>query len=366
MTIQAAFAALAFGTAGALAQTAPAAPAPSPKEEVLTLSPFVVKESQSQGYKAANSVTASRFALPIIDTPMSIQVVTEDFMKDIGSRDALESLSYVSGVTQGASPIRLEGSNAFNIRGVQTGFILRDGVTSYGINDSYNIERYEVLKGIVGMMYGDRNLGGVINAVSRKPKEKFGGEIMARTDSYDSWRVQGNITGPLNESKSLLFVLSAFAKDEGTFMDYERLRARGITGALTWRPFINTSISGEIETYSQNNTLATKLPPLQIARNARFAGDAVFWQRIGYAPVAKEFNYGGPNAYLRENNKLYAFTIDQKIAEWLNFRSYGNYAVRDQRRFNRDAAASFTTIGSSTPRSYFDFATGTVRTETED
>ena len=119
--------------------------------ETVKLSPFEVVAESEPGYRAANSVTASRFALPIIDTPMSIAVVTEEFLKDIGARDALDSLSYVSGVTQAFSPVRLEGSNGFNIRGVQTSFMLRNGVTSYGINDGYNIERWEVLKGIVGI-----------------------------------------------------------------------------------------------------------------------------------------------------------------------------------------------------------------------
>lgn len=207
------------------AQIAPTAPAQSTNDgttgsasssdSTVLLSPFEVVAEQEPGYRASNSVTASRFALPIKDTPMSIQVVTDEFIRDIGARDALDSLSYVSGITQGPAAIRLEGSNSFNIRGATSSFTLRNGVLSYGFNDGYNIERWEVLKGIVGMMYGDRNLGGVVNSVSAQPKEKAGGEVYMRFDENDSWRFTTRVTGPLNKDRSLLFMVNALKEDEG-------------------------------------------------------------------------------------------------------------------------------------------------------
>lgn len=362
----------------ALPLALPAQPTPPPPasadDDAVRLSPFEVNTERAQGYRAANSITASRFALPILDTPMAINVVTEEFMRDIGARDQLEALAYVSGITQGASPVRLEGSNNFNIRGVSTGFSLRDGVLSYGINDGYNIERYEVLKGIVGMMYGDRNLGGVINAVSKKPREAFGGEVFTRTDEYGSWRIQGDITGPLNAAKTLLFRVNAFAKDEQTFMRDEHLAGHGITTALAFTPFDSTRLNVEYEYYKQNNTLATKLPPLQNARGPRTANDTTWVQRVGYANVPKDFNYGGTETYLNEVNRILSGTLDQRLLDWLNFRSHASYSVRAQDRLNRDGGATFLEQGFATnsatdnvpvaPRQIFDFATGLTRPET--
>lgn len=349
--------------AAAQAQEAAPAPASADEKDVVVLSPFEVR-SVDKGYAASNSITASRFALPIIDTPMSITVVTEEFLRDIGARDALDSLSYVSGVTQMNAPIRLEGSNSFNIRGVTSSFILRNGVTSYGINDGYNIERWEVLKGIVGMMYGDRNLGGVINSVSAQPREKAGGEIYVRTDEYNSYRVSGRITGPLNKDRSLLFVVSALKKDEGTYMRDERLRAQGVTAGLTWRPFDQTKISVEYELYSQKNVLGTKLPPFQLAAGPRFDNDTNWWQRVGFAPVPLDFNYGGTDSYLNEINRAINGTFDQRLTSWLDFRSNAVYSKRAQNRLNRDAGPTYTTVAPGRARNYFDWATGTFKTET--
>jgi len=337
--------------------------------DTVVLKPFEVNV-QATGYRAANAITASRFALPIIDTPMSIQVVTEDFMKDIGARDQLSALSYVSGVTEGNSPVRLEGTNTFNIRGQSTSFSLRDGIQNYGINDGYNIERYEVLKGIVGMMYGSRNLGGVINAASKRPKDRPFTELFVRTDGYGSWRGQLDLNQPLNESKSLLLRVNAFKKDEGTFMNDERLRAHGVTTALSYAPFENTKVSVDYEVYSQDNILATKLPPLQWARGPRFAGDTVWNQRIGYAALPNDFNYSGSSTYLREFNRVLSGSVDQKVFDWLDFRSFASYSVRAQDRLNRDGGAVFTENGFATnsaaastpiaPLNVFDFRTGTL------
>ncbi len=347
--------------AAAEAQTASSAPGPS---ETVKLSPFEVIAESEPGYRAANSVTASRFALPIMDTPMSIAVVTEEFLRDIGARDALDSLSYVSGITQGNSPVRLEGSNSFNIRGVATGFMLRNGVTSYGINDGYNIERWEVLKGIVGMMYGDRNLGGVVNSVSAQPKSKFAAEVYTRFDDEDSWRVTGRVTGPLNKDRTLLFMVNAMKKDEGTFMKDERLAAEGFTGSLIYKPFDRTKLFVEYEYYNQHNTLATKLPPYQFAAGPRANNDRNWWERVGFAPVPLDFSYSGSETYLNEINRVINLTLDQKLLGWLDYRSNFIYSKRAQDRLNRDAGPTYTTVAPGTARSYFDYATGQVKTET--
>lgn len=333
--------------------------------EPVKLSPFEVVAESEPGYRAANSVTASRFALPIMDTPMSIAVVTEEFLRDIGARDALDSLSYVSGITQANSPVRLEGSNGFNIRGVQTGFMLRNGVTSYGINDGYNIERWEVLKGIVGMMYGDRNLGGVVNSVSAQPKAKSAAEVYTRFDDNDSWRVSGRVTGPVNKDRTVLFMVNAMKKDEGTFMKDERLAAAGVTASVIYKPFDRTKLFAEYEYYNQNNTLATKLPPYQAAGGPRANNDTNWWERVGFAPVPLDFNYGGTEAYLNEINRVINLSLDQKVFGWLDYRSNFIYSKRAQERLNRDAGATFTTVAPGRARTYFDYATGQVKTETE-
>jgi iron complex outermembrane receptor protein len=337
---------------------------PDAEDATRTLSPFEVRADQESGYRASNSVTASRFALSIMDTPMSIAVVTEEFLRDIGARDALDSLSYVSGITQGNSPVRLEGSNSFNIRGVQTGFMLRNGVTSYGINDGYNIERWEVLKGIVGMMYGDRNLGGVVNSVSAQPKSKPAAEVYTRFDDNDSWRVSGRVTGPINKDRTVLFMVNAMKKDEGTFMKDERLAAEGVTASVIYKPFDRTKLFAEYEYYNQHNTLATKLPPLQAAAGPRANNDTNWWERVGFAPVPLDFNYGGKETYLNEVNRVINLSLDQKVLGWLDYRANFIYSKRAQERQNRDAGATFTTVAPGTARNYFDYATGQVKTET--
>src|SRR3954466_7498880 len=78
-----------------------AAPASAPLEEkdkTIVLSPFVVDASQDQGYRATNSISGSRLNTPIKDLPMSLEVITSEFMKDIGANDLRQALAYSAGI----------------------------------------------------------------------------------------------------------------------------------------------------------------------------------------------------------------------------------------------------------------------------
>jgi outer membrane receptor protein involved in Fe transport len=47
-------------------------------EEVVQLSAFQVQTDRERGYRATNSLTATRTATSILDTPLNITVLTED------------------------------------------------------------------------------------------------------------------------------------------------------------------------------------------------------------------------------------------------------------------------------------------------
>jgi vitamin B12 transporter len=122
-------------------------------------------------------VTATRTEQPIEQATTSISVITRD---DIESRDApgvVDVLRDVPGVdvSQTGSP----GSSAsVFIRGANADqtLILLDGVEvnspslggfDFGILNTDNIDRVEVLRGSGGTLYGSEAVGGVINVISR-------------------------------------------------------------------------------------------------------------------------------------------------------------------------------------------------------
>src|SRR5688572_31987401 len=81
-----------------MAQTAPAPGSETPEEEVIRLSPFQVVETEDVGYRATNTTSGTSLNTAIKDLPMTIQVVTAEFINDIGATDFTEALAYASGV----------------------------------------------------------------------------------------------------------------------------------------------------------------------------------------------------------------------------------------------------------------------------
>src|ERR1051326_6159717 len=79
---------LIFVSASALiAQTNNPSSAATATEEVVKLSEFQVTSSADKGYRAGNSVSATRIDTPIKDLPFAISAFTQQFITDIGARD---------------------------------------------------------------------------------------------------------------------------------------------------------------------------------------------------------------------------------------------------------------------------------------
>src|SRR4051812_36251138 len=81
------------------AQTSNPAAAAEAGEDVVKLSEFQVTTSADKGYRAGNSVSATRIDTPIKDLPFSISAFTPQFISDIGARDLWDVVQYAPGVT---------------------------------------------------------------------------------------------------------------------------------------------------------------------------------------------------------------------------------------------------------------------------
>src|SRR5258707_366922 len=85
-----------------LALRAPGQTAPAPRGETVELPTVTVSTSQDKGYRAGNSVSATRIDTAIKDLPFTISAFTEQFISDIGARELPDIVSFAPGVTSGA------------------------------------------------------------------------------------------------------------------------------------------------------------------------------------------------------------------------------------------------------------------------
>ena len=76
--------------------------------------------------------------------------------------------------------------------------------------DDMLIDQVEVLLGPQGTLYGRNAVGGLINTISKRPNEDFGGEVRAIVGNYGYTKLEGTVTGPISAIDGLSYRLSFY------------------------------------------------------------------------------------------------------------------------------------------------------------
>lgn len=200
------------------------------------------------GYQPRTSSIAGGSDRPLKEIPQSVAVVSSSVMQDQQTRSLDDVLGNISGVTQTNT---LGGTrDAFTKRGFGSnndGSVLVDGVRTPVLH-SYlaTIDRVEVLKGPASLLYGMQDPGGVINLVTRKPEDTFGGSLSASHTSHGGSSAQFDLTGPLGKpgqvaGGTLAFRLTGEYDTSRYWRSFGRQRDALIAPALSWHD-ANTSI----------------------------------------------------------------------------------------------------------------------------
>ncbi len=167
--------------------------------KILFLTIFILNQSFADQQAASDSskifylkpytITATRFVIPINESPSSIEVITKEkilhsnsstladvlqnagsiFIKDYGTAGGLKTLS-IRGTTAEHNLILLNGSRINNFQ---------NGLVDLSLLTSNNIEQIEVVHGGNSALYASDAIGGVINIITTKysdgPKIKLSG-----------------------------------------------------------------------------------------------------------------------------------------------------------------------------------------------
>lgn len=205
---------------------------------------------------AANAeiiVTAQKRAESIQDVPVAVSVVSGDMLERQGGVN-IENAQYLvpslnfrkSGSALNQSLyLRGVGTTTFSIGGEPSVGTVLDGVvlarSGEAFSDLVDIERIEVLRGPQGTLFGKNASAGVINIVSRRPSESFGGSAEAGFffGNGKEYRVRGAVDLPLSEKIGSRFT-GFYANWDGNIINetlgrrvngYERYGVRGIVEA---------------------------------------------------------------------------------------------------------------------------------------
>ena len=222
---------VAMTCASLLAQPAPTdSKNKSSDEEAIRLNPYAVQSKKDYGYRATNSTTATGSGQPLINTPLSISILTEDFLKDKNLTELRDALRFVTGISTDYQQVFGRGFSSV---------IKNDGseLNGSGTGDfmTYNAERIEVVKGPVSVLQGRASAGGVVNVISRRPKFYQATNIDLGYGSFDRYYGQVRSTGPLINDK-LAYVFSYTKLDRDGWVDLNSVRDDVIQFGLEYRP----------------------------------------------------------------------------------------------------------------------------------
>jgi iron complex outermembrane receptor protein len=174
-------------------------------------------------------VTAQKREQNLQDVPIPIQVVSAKFIDDLAADNISDISKFIPGLEVSAgSPTQ----PSYKIRGIQTSdfgvgtdpavgvyvdgiYSARSGAAVLSFGD---IERIEVLKGPQGTLFGRNSAAGAVSIITKKPVDRFEGQVQARLGNYGKKRIEGLLNVPLGDNLALR-VNGLYNKRNGLFRD---------------------------------------------------------------------------------------------------------------------------------------------------
>lgn len=234
-------------SAGSTPGTEPEVPSEAPQVEEEIEIVVRGEGEQERDYQVPNATTATKTDALLRDIPQSIQVVPEQLLEDRQVQRVEEALENVSGVQQTVSSLNI--ASGFLIRGFDTTNIYRDGLrdptNSISGAELANVDRVEVLKGPAAVLYGQGELGGLVNLVTKQPLAEPFYSVEGTVGNFNLYGGAIDLTGPLNDSKTLLYRLNVSGQRSDTFIDFSEIERYQIAPVLTWRIGEKTTLTFE-------------------------------------------------------------------------------------------------------------------------
>ena len=158
-------------------------------------------------------VTATKTPTKLSQVNANVNVITREEIEKNHYHDLSQALKSLPGIDMiNFGDVGYESANAIRINGTDQIVVLIDGIRanpahlSFSVNSYINmdqVERIEVIKGSTSVLYGSGAKGGVINIITRKPKE-LETKLTYSTGSFDKENYNLYHTGKSNDTSWLI------------------------------------------------------------------------------------------------------------------------------------------------------------------
>ena len=272
---------------------------------------------REQSYKNSSSFSGTRTETPIKLVPQSISYVTKEVIQDRQGFKNNDVIKNISGVNQSSY-----NNNGFVVRGFATSNRLINGLRmgSSGWNQSLlpNMERIEVIKGPASALYANTSPGGTINSVTKKPVDENRKSINFATGSYSTYRLTSDFTGPMNESKTLLYRFNLAYQNAGSFRMLQEAQDIVVAPSISFLPDEKTMVNFDIVYSATNGKLDRGQPIFGAAAGTN----------LNSTPLS--FAIGKQSDYQKELHLYSTLSMQRKITDRLSLNaSYMKYMYNE-------------------------------------
>lgn len=153
--------------------------------------------------------TSTRTSNYLKNAPVSTYVINSEELESIGATDVSKALEWIGGLSinqsQYVTDLEVQGLSGKQV------LVLIDGIKLIGkFNEKFDlsqipssgIERIEIVKGASSAIYGSEAMGGVVNIITKSPKDIFSFSVKSDYGSYGRWNSNLNAYLPFNSWKS--------------------------------------------------------------------------------------------------------------------------------------------------------------------
>ena len=259
-------------------------------------------------YNSDYSFSASKIAISNKELPQAISSITKELLSDRQAFQLVDAVRTVSNVA--ATGIY----NHYNIRGITQG---DDGQVVNGLRTrqyyflqpiTSHLERVEVIKGPSSVTFSSADPGGTVNMVTKKPLKEKKGAVSMSTGSFGTLRSTIDLTGPLNEDKTLLYRLNAAYQEAKSFRDVVNNNAFLITPSLSYVPNESTALNVEM-IYNNSVGNLDRGQPIFGAINGEFD--------INSTPIS--LNVGASNDHYKNDELTFTTSFSKRFTDNFGF-----------------------------------------------
>lgn len=202
----------------------------------------------------------SKMPLKALENPQVYSTLTKELLQEQLVFSVDDALKNVPGLTKmwDATGRGGDGGSFYNMRGFIVQSQLRNGVAGNVTSqiDAANLERIEVIKGPSATLFGSAltSYGGLINRVTKKPYEHFGGEVTYAGGSYQYNRISADVNTPLDKQRKALLRINTAYTYEGSFRDHGFSKNFAVAPSFLYKANKRLTLQLDAEFYTGQNT----------------------------------------------------------------------------------------------------------------